>query len=245
MDAIILGSSPGLPQVDRHLSSILVRKDKILILADCGEGCAHHLLKQGIGPDELDAVLITHYHPDHVSGLFMLIQMLYLMGRTKTLPVFLPERPAVIMEILHTMYTFSQKFAFRLQLLEMQQAELFYDWIEPVSTDHLYGYASLIREHSLPNTMKSWALRFTDDNGALVYTSDLGTTDCISELLKGANTAIVDAGHPEADQILKLKYLEIKRIVLTHGISAELDSRMHELDMDVFEFAKENHVYQV
>jgi hypothetical protein len=53
----------------------------------------------------------------------------------------------------------------------------------------------------------------------------------------------VDAGHPEAEQILKLKYLNIQRIILTHGISKELEARQAELEKDLFEFAQEDVVY--
>ncbi len=98
MEAIVLGSGPGLPQVDRNLSSVLIRHNGQMILADCGDGCIRRLMDHGIGAEDLDAVLITHYHPDHVGGLFMLLQMLYLMDRKKSLPVFLPERPAAFVE---------------------------------------------------------------------------------------------------------------------------------------------------
>lgn len=245
MELTILGSGPGLPQADRHLSSILIRKDETLILADCGGGTAHRLQCQGVKANDLDAVYITHYHPDHIGGIFMLIQMLYLMGRTKVLPVFLPERPEAIIDILRMMYTFSEKFAFNLQFVEMEQSEQFFPWINPIPTDHLFGYASLIRAHNLPNQMKSWSLKFTGETGSSVYTSDLTTTDCIAEAIRGAHTVIVDAGHPEAEQIIKMKHLELKRIILTHGMSDGLKSRLDELDKSLFEFAREDFVYYV
>jgi ribonuclease BN (tRNA processing enzyme) len=223
----------------------LIRKGETLVLADCGGGTAHRLHSKVIGANDLDAVYITHYHPDHFSGIFMLIQMLYLMGRTKALPVFLPERPAALMEILQLMYTFSDKFPFRLQILDMEQAEQFFPWIKPIPTDHLFGYANLIRAHNLANQMKSWSLKFTGETGSLVYTSDLTTTDCIAEAIRGTHTVIVDAGHPDAEQIFKMKYLDIGRIILTHGISAGLQTRIDELDKSLYEFAREDFVYYV
>jgi len=245
MEAIVLGSGPGLPQADRNLSSVLVKKGVQLVLADCGDGCIRRLMDHGIKADDLDAILITHYHPDHVGGLFILLQMLYLQGRKKSLPVFLPERPAAFVEIMQLMYTFSQKFGFKLQIQDMEQVELFFDWISVEPTDHLLGYADIIGEHNLLNQMQSWAVSFSGDNGKLVYTSDLETTDCIAGFLQGAHTVIVDAGHPSADQILKLKYLNIKRIILTHGISAELEARKNELEEELFEFAQEDVVYHI
>ena len=245
MEAIVLGSGPGLPQADRNLSSLLLRNQGSLILADCGDGCTRRLIEQGIEADDIDAVLISHYHPDHVSGLFMLMQMLYLMKRKKPLHLFLPERPDAIVHVLQLMYTFSQKFGFELQIYEMEQVTRHYPWITASTTDHLLGYAGLIAKLELPNEMKSWSFRFAAEGGDLVYTSDLGTTDCISQLIHGAHTVIVDAGHPAAEQIFKLKHLGVSRIILTHGISAELETRKQELDMSIYEFAKEDHVYFV
>ncbi|MCK9309624.1 MAG: MBL fold metallo-hydrolase [Candidatus Cloacimonetes bacterium] len=245
MEAIILGAGSGLPQADRNLSSVLIRNEGCTVLADCGDGCTKRLIESKISPEELDAVFITHYHPDHVSGLFILLQWLYLAGRTKPLYLFLPERPSVIMDILHVMYTFTEKFSFKLQILEMEQAELYFDWIYAANTDHLYGYTNIIKDHSLANQMKSYSLKFTGAKGDLVYSSDLGTTDCIAEFINGVDTIIVDAGHPEAEQILKLKYRDIRRIILTHGISVSLEARKDELDKDLYEFAEEDLVYVV
>jgi ribonuclease BN (tRNA processing enzyme) len=245
MELTILGSGPGLPQLDKHLSSILIRKENNLILADCGDSCAHRLLEHKVAAEELDAIFITHYHPDHLDGLFMVLQMLYLQNRKRDLLLFLPERPASFLEILQLMYTYPQKFGFNLLIRDIEQAELYFDWIYAVSNDHLYRYASIISEYKLPNQMKSWSLCFTGKQGKFVYTSDIETTDCIMDTLKDAHTVLVDAGHPEAEQIIKLKYTAIKKIILTHGITPELEDRKDELNPEIFEFAREDVVYQI
>ncbi len=245
MEAVILGVGSGLPQVDRNLSALLVKHDGVTILADCGDGTTKLLQQRGVAADDLEAVFITHYHPDHLSGIFMLIQWMYLEGRTKPLLLFLPERPAAFVEMMQLMYTFQQKFSFKLQVLEMSQTELYYDWISTTPTDHLHGYAAIIREHSLSNQMQSWSIKFSSEQGDLVYSSDLGTTDSIAGFIKGVHTIIVDAGHPVAEQILKLRYAEIGRVILTHGISPSLELQKHLLSEAPFELARESFSYYV
>jgi hypothetical protein len=42
-----------------------------------------------------------------------------------------------------------------------------------------------------------------------------------------------------------LKYAGIKKILLTHGITPELENRKNELNPEIFEFAREDVVYQI
>jgi len=65
------------------------------------------------------------------------------------------------------------------------------------------------------------------------------------EILKEAHTVLVDAGHPEPEQILKLQYTALKRIILTHGLSPKLEEKKDLLNPEIFEFAKEDVVYQI
>lgn len=245
MEVLILGSGPGLPQIDRNLSSLLVRGHGASVLIDCGDGCSRKLLEMGMSADELDAIFITHYHPDHIGGVFILLQMLYLQGRSKPLALFLPERKESFLEILQLMYTFPKRFGFTLQIMDMKECTSHYPWISAMPNDHLLGYADIIRELRLSNQMHSWSLRFEDSSGALVYSGDITTTESIAPLLKDAHTAIVDAGHPHVEQLLKLASLGIKRIILTHGKSASLMQREQELDPSIFSTALENTPYRI
>lgn len=245
MEALILGAGPGLPNLKENLSSVVVRAHGMNILLDCGEGCSRSLLARDLAYDALDAVLISHYHPDHISGIFMLAQMLYLQKRVKPLPVFLPENPDFIREMLHYQYTFPARFGFEMLLLNMEELPLRYPFIQAQLTDHLDGYRNYLVDNQLNNPMRSFAFRIKDDAGDLVYTADIQTTDCISGLLDGCHTAIVDAMHPEMEQIIKLRDMNIKRVILTHGRSAELAAWLESNPDHGFTMAEENTVYKM
>ncbi len=245
MKFIVLGSSPGLPSLDKYLSAIYVDVQDKKLLFDCGDGTFHRLLEHGFTGDHLDAIVISHYHPDHICGIYMVLQMLYLEGRTKTLDLFLPERPAAFLETMHMFYTFEQKFPYDLKIHAVDEIELYLPMVSPSLSDHLTGYDNIIKALNIPNTMQSFSFRIEDENGALVYTSDLQSANNIPPLLENCHSIIVDAIHPQAHTILKLEQYDIKRILLNHGISDELALWLKENPSSRFEFAKENIEYHI
>ncbi|WP_408606146.1 MBL fold metallo-hydrolase [Jeotgalibacillus campisalis] len=52
-------------------SGYLIEQDNFRILLDCGSGVLSHLQRY-VSPEELDAVVITHYHPDHTADIGVL-----------------------------------------------------------------------------------------------------------------------------------------------------------------------------
>lgn len=73
MKLTLLGT--GCPQVDlnRYGPATLVRAGGQCFLVDCGSGVTQRLLGAGHKGAELDAVLLTHLHSDHVVDLFQLV----------------------------------------------------------------------------------------------------------------------------------------------------------------------------
>ncbi|HOZ92223.1 MAG TPA: MBL fold metallo-hydrolase, partial [Candidatus Syntrophosphaera thermopropionivorans] len=213
------------------------------LLFDCGEGVSQQLLKHHLDNNVLDAIFISHYHPDHISGLFMLLQMLKIQKREKPLQLFLPERPAALVETLQFLYTFIQKFTFPLHILDCEESELYYEEVNVALTDHLLEYEDLVNESKLPNLLHSYAFRISGPEGSLAYTSDINKVESVQFLIRNCHTVIIDAQHPEADQIIRLQYSGIKRVLLTHGISPTLQAFLFENPIDMFEFAQEDITY--
>ncbi len=245
MKFILLGTAPGMPREDRSSSSLYVEAGGKDLLFDCGEGTSWKLLRHGLDGDRLDAIFISHYHPDHVSGVFMLLQMLYLQKRRKPLQLFLPERPEGMVEALGLFYVFPQRFSFPLQIHDCSEAELHHGEVVSALTDHMLNYGQFLRDSRLPNQMKSYAFRITSPEGSLVYTSDISTTDIIMPLIRNSHTVIADALHPRAGQILKLQNAGVERVLLTHGISPELENLLSQEMPPSFEFAIEDRVYLI
>ena len=58
-------------------NATFIRTDKVRLLIDCGLGprtLANRLRTIGEDPDQIDVVLITHEHTDHVGGLELMVK---------------------------------------------------------------------------------------------------------------------------------------------------------------------------
>ncbi|HUC93833.1 MAG TPA: MBL fold metallo-hydrolase [Paenibacillus sp.] len=77
-ELLILDTSAGVSTVSCHHFSMAVKKDGRLYLIDCGGPVCMLLQQMGEDPRNIDTVFLTHWHPDHVSGLTMLLQNLQL-----------------------------------------------------------------------------------------------------------------------------------------------------------------------
>jgi len=234
-----------LPQLGKHLSCVHLSSAGKQYLLDCGDGSIYQLLSYDIKEDDLDAVIITHLHPDHVAGIFMLVQMLYLEGRSREFKIFVPERSAEIAELFPMFYTFPSRIGFKLSVMDISELSSHLPGWEAMENDHLLGYRDVISKHDYPNPMRAYSLRITAGNKAFVYSSDLGTTDSILPLLKGVDTLLVDAGHPSEQQIIQLKDQGVKRILLTHGVPQTLLRKLLKEDDGIFEEAIEGVIYNI
>jgi ribonuclease BN (tRNA processing enzyme) len=69
MKVTILGSGTITPDKDRNAAGIGVRTSDLWMLVDMGPGVLRRMTEAEIDVRWLDVVLITHFHPDHVSDL--------------------------------------------------------------------------------------------------------------------------------------------------------------------------------
>ena len=68
-EIIFLGTSASAPSAKRGLSAQVIKHDEFRFLIDCGEGTQRQILQSGIGFKNLNHILITHGHLDHILGL--------------------------------------------------------------------------------------------------------------------------------------------------------------------------------
>jgi len=85
----ILGSAAALSDATHDNTHLLLQgQSGSTIVIDCGSNPLPKLSVMGVGAEDLTALILTHFHPDHVSGLMIMLMQLWLKGRRSALPVY-------------------------------------------------------------------------------------------------------------------------------------------------------------
>ena len=96
MELKILGAYGPYPAAGKACSGYLLQKDGFNLLIECGNGVLSRL-QNYIDLTELDAILISHLHADHISDLFIIRYALQIAGESDTdlkkLSIYLPGEP--------------------------------------------------------------------------------------------------------------------------------------------------------
>ena len=90
IDVTLLGTGGMLPLPERALTALYVRFDGRALLIDCGEGTQTQLRAASLRFKPIEAILITHFHADHMAGLPGLLLTLGNEGRTEPLTMYGP-----------------------------------------------------------------------------------------------------------------------------------------------------------
>jgi ribonuclease Z len=85
---IILGSSNAIPDERHENTHMALAGEKSTILIDCVNNPMVRLRQAGIEYDDIRHIILTHFHPDHVSGVPLLLMGLWLLGRKLPLDIY-------------------------------------------------------------------------------------------------------------------------------------------------------------
>ena len=69
IDICLLGTGGTMPLPERALTSLYIKYNGHGLLIDCGEGTRVQIRKKKLSLHDIDVILFTHFHADHISGL--------------------------------------------------------------------------------------------------------------------------------------------------------------------------------
>jgi len=98
LEAFILGSGGMMPLPNRHLTSVLLRREGELFLFDCGEGTQVALRRLNLRWKKISVIFISHTHADHVTGIPGLLMLSAQVDRDDPLYIIGPPRIAEYIE---------------------------------------------------------------------------------------------------------------------------------------------------
>ena len=72
-EALFIGTSDAFGAGGRRQSATLLRAGNGAVLVDCGATTLTGLHDLGVDRDEIDAIIISHFHGDHFGGIPLLL----------------------------------------------------------------------------------------------------------------------------------------------------------------------------
>jgi len=225
----ILGCSGGIPTQERGVTCVMIKTKDYDMMIDCGEGSYLLWKKAGYHWKNLEYILITHMHPDHVGGLlpFLFYRKLFNIESPLTI-IGPPNLKAYLADSFqHTGINYNQ------DLHHMSIAD--HSVIKLEKGISLYA---LEMEHKIP----CWGYALKDSNRKLVFITDTRRNANIVTLAKKADVLIHEATfqHHHRDRALEhfhvteIQAMEIadaakvKRLVLTHFSTRLTDNTVKE-----------------
>jgi ribonuclease Z len=95
------------------------------MLIDCSEGTQRQMRKAKLNPCDVNRILITHWHGDHIFGLPALFQTLVLSGYNKKMEVYGPKNTKFFMK--NFINIFAPVFTFQADVKEVDEAGKFFE----------------------------------------------------------------------------------------------------------------------
>ena len=178
---VVLGGCGAWPEPGRACSGFLLEHDGFRMALDLGYGTLPRLLSllgsaTAVG---LDAVVVTHDHPDHVVDLHGLLRArLYDRPHEPRIPLYSPE--AVLERVAG------------LEDSDRSTADLVFAW-RPLPAGAYEVGPFRLESWALPHYVPNAGVRLSTPELAVAYTGDTGPDPALAEVGRDADLYIVDA----------------------------------------------------
>lgn len=243
----ILGSAAAVPDAFHENTYMVLEGENSSILIDCAGSPLQRLQRAGVALESLQALIITHHHPDHIYGVPALFLGLWLSGRQE-LQVFgspdCVERIPAMMDLLEWQ-EWPTPLPVSFHRVEMREGY-------PVLDSEDFEITASPVKHLIPTIGLRVVSKKT--GGVLAYSSDTEPCESLFRLASGADILVHEStgpypGHSTSAQAgIMARRCGVKKLVLIHfTVSPEaldnmLKAAQAEFDGQV-ELAREFAVY--
>lgn len=179
-----LGTGVGIPQVGRVQSGLIMEMDGEPVLFDCGCGVLGRIAEAGYDHTDIDNIVLTHLHLDHVGDVLALLKANWLVGKTD-MRIFGPQGTQEWFGRVMETYNYL-KGRFEVEITELAGGERF----TPPGTDCSITCTPTV--HSTP----SLAYRVEYKKNTVIYTGDTEPSEPVFKFARGADIMIHECSFP-------------------------------------------------
>lgn len=190
MRLTVLGSGTAIPEADRFPAGYLVETAALTAMVDCGPGTLRRLAQAGVGLQQLDAVLLTHYHTDHCADLAALLFALHSPHYAGRKPLHLYGAPGLerLVGKLTEAWPWLAPRGYELLLHELRPGTFALGDCE-------------VRAVPIRHTAHSLGYRLSAAGCSAALSGDADECDELVELARGVDTFVCDAAAPDGAKI--------------------------------------------
>jgi ribonuclease Z len=196
---IILGSSNAIPDEKHENSHMALVGDGRLVLIDCVNNPIVRLRKAGLSVEDITDLILTHFHPDHVSGVPLLLMDLWLLGRKEELNIYGLDYTLDRLDTMMDLYGWdSWPDFFRVKMHRLAEQEM-----TAVQENSFWRIYSSPVKHIIPNI--GLRIEFQGSGKVFAYSGDTEPCDQVVRLAEKSDVLVHEAtgaswGHSDATQ---------------------------------------------
>lgn len=196
---VILGSAHAVPSIGHENTHMALVGDERTVLIDTAANPVVRLAEAGLELNKVSDLVLTHFHPDHVSGVPLLLMSMWLLGREKELHIYGLDYTLERIQRLMDFYSWQNwKGFYPVNFHSVHTGKRF----TLLETDSFNIYAEEVK-HLVP--VIGLRVEFPDSGKVLAYSCDTEPCPAVLSLAENADVLIHEAaggvpGHTSAAQ---------------------------------------------
>jgi ribonuclease BN (tRNA processing enzyme) len=218
-EVVFVGTSDAFGAGGRRQSAIVLRGSSGTVLLDCGATTGTGLNELGISIDEIDAILISHFHGDHFGGVpLLLLAALYEEERRR--PLWIAGPPGVEPRVRGLAASMGHAFEGRDWSFPIHFEELPAGRRCEVGPARVESFETLHSPDAIPHGM-----RIDPGGPKIAYSGDTGWFDALPEHVAGSDLFICECTyhlngfeyHLSHEQLCEHRaHFDCGRMIITH-----------------------------
>lgn len=220
----ILGSSNAIPSLEHENTHMVLETKNHTIMVDCVGNPLVRLQMAGINFQNITDIILTHFHPDHVGGLPLLLMDMWLLGHRTPLNIYGLDYTLDRAETMMELFSWGDwPNFFKVNFCRVPEGPL----AVLMDNDDVCIYASPVK-HFVPNIGLRFELK--EEGKSLAYSCDTEPCSAIFALAEKSNFLLHEAsgdftGHSSAAQAGDVaRAANVGELVLIHYPTGSLAS---------------------